>query len=150
MEKEESNLVKRAILVFVAFLSVGSAFCRGAGEPLLEILTDTKQERDGLPVLSPHHETARISRELSRGFLATMLRLYRSVQVYLDPETVQKPAYLLFSSNQGGFPRFGSYLNGERNPNTAYVDLYGRKRLQLAGHFGAGTTPVRAYVIYPS
>jgi hypothetical protein len=105
--------------------------------PLLAVLSDTGEMRDGLAVLRRHSEEQRIVAELSRGFPLKVTRLYRYVQSYLHSQSGQplEPAYLLFSSNQGGFPRFGFYLLDEAKHGVAYVDLYRSK--VLSGRFGA-------------
>jgi hypothetical protein len=94
--------------------------------PLLVVLTDTEQLRDGRHVFAPHPAAAQISRELLRGFPARMVRLYRMEQAYLHHLTGSpiEPAYLEFSKRQGGFPGFGFWLGGEAKPQAGYVDLY--------------------------
>ncbi len=113
----------------------GSANCQDS--PLLVILTDTGRTREGLPVLSHHADEKSIAKALSRGFTLKILRLYRDVQIYMKPgtNTRPEPAYLLFSSRQGGFPRFGFCLDDQIKPGIGYVDLF--KTKNLAGRFGS-------------
>jgi hypothetical protein len=63
--------------------------------------------------------------------------LYRLAQQLLARERGQpvEPAYLLRSSNQGGFPRLGFYLDDVPKRNVAYVDVHHRN--QTGGRFGA-------------
>jgi hypothetical protein len=86
-----------------------------SADPLLVVLTDTGKIRDGYPVLRHHPDDARIASVLSRGFSGKILRLYRLEQTYLEraARIRPEPAYLLFSNHQGGFPRFGFYLEDE-------------------------------------
>ncbi len=116
---------------------VGFGSAQNRGGPLLVILADSGQTRDGLPVLKHHPDEKTVAEALSKGFPLKILRLYRDVQVYLNPDSHIRlePAYLLFSSHQGGFPRFGFYLNDEIKPGIGYVDLF--KTKTLVGHFSA-------------
>ncbi len=120
------------MLCYVGFVSA-----QGKDNPLLVILADSGQTRDGLAVLNPHPDAKTIVGVLSRGFPLKILRLYRDVQVYLNPggSARPEPAYLLFSSHQGGFPRFGFYFNDEIKPGIGYVDLF--KTKTLVGRFSA-------------
>jgi len=118
-------------------LYCGFTFAQIKENPLLVVLSDTGQVREGLPVLKPHPEGRAIAEVLLRGFPLKMLRLYRYVQIYLNASLNLRPepAYLLFSSHQGGFPRSGFYLQDELKKGTGYVDLFKTKR--LTGHFSA-------------
>jgi hypothetical protein len=91
--------------------------------PPLVILSDTGEERDGLPVVIPHPAPEPYLRVLTRGYSGRLLRLYAMAQRFAHPGRAPQPAYLVLSSHQGGFPRFGFYFNGAQ-PGTAYVDLH--------------------------
>ena len=107
-----------------------------AADPRLVILAETGQERNGLPVLHTHSGADEIAQLLARGFSGRWLRLYQYEQEYLRRATGSEPepAYLLLSSRQGGFPRFGFYLDGQEKRNVGYVDLY--KTRVLRKRFG--------------
>jgi hypothetical protein len=102
-----------------------------SADSLLVVLADTGKIREGHPVLMHHQDEAAISGILSRGFSGRILRLYRLEQTYLERAAGirPEPAYLLFSKHQGGFPRFGFYLNDEDKRHVGYVNLYQTKRL---------------------
>jgi hypothetical protein len=102
----------------------------------LVALAPTGQTAAGLPVLALR-KAGEIDRVLGRGFCGRLLRLYALEQEYLHRETGREPepAYLLLSSQQGGFPRFGFVLNGVRKPDAGYVDLH--QSSSLMGRFGA-------------
>ncbi len=107
------------------------------GPPLLVVLAETGQERDGLPIYTRHPDAARYEAVLTHGLSGRMLRVYRWVQTFVaarDGGAIE-PAYLLMSGHQGGFPRFGFWLDGERKPQVGYVDLY--RDSNLTGRFGA-------------
>jgi len=118
-------------------LALAAATARAADQPLLVILEETGQSREGFPVLRLHPDQQRIVATLSRGFSGRLIRLYRIEQEYRYSEGGPKPepAYLLFSSTQGGFPRSGFYLGAEDKRKVAYVDLY--RTQPLVGRFGA-------------
>lgn len=99
------------------------------------LLSDTGERRDDLPVVVPHPSPEPYVTELTRGFSGRLLRLYPMVQRFAHPERQPQPAYLVLSGNQGGFPRFGMYLDGRRLPHAAYVDLH--RNGDLANRFGA-------------
>jgi hypothetical protein len=108
-----------------------------SGPPLLVVLAETGQEREGLPVYTRHPDAARYEAVLTRGLAGRMLRIYRWEQTFLvgrDGGAIE-PAYLLMSGNQGGFPRFGFWLDGERKAKAGYVDLY--RDSDLTGRYGA-------------
>jgi len=97
----------------------------------------TGETRDGLPVYRRDPDEAAYVTVLSRGFSGRLLQLYRWEQQLLarrDGTTIE-PAYLLLSTTQGGFPRFGFWLDGQRKANVGYVDLH--QRQALSGQFGA-------------
>ncbi|MBZ5498177.1 MAG: hypothetical protein LAP85_17390 [Acidobacteriia bacterium] len=108
-----------------------------AVEPKLVILVETGQSRDGLPVLGLDRDPAKVTGVLSRGFAGRLLRLYQYEQEYLRRASGSQPepAYLLLSSQQGGFPRFGFYLDKEEKRHAGYVDLFRASPLQ--GRFGS-------------
>jgi hypothetical protein len=97
-----------------------------ASGPNLVILVETGTNRDGVPVLKPHPDASAISRLLARGFSGWLLRLYQYEQEYLRRAAgwQTEPAYLLLSGRQGGFPRFGFYLEDQDKRQAGYVDLY--------------------------
>lgn len=125
----------RMLVFCLAFLCL-TASPAPAADPLLVVLSDTGKIRDGCPVLRHHPDEARIASVLSRGFSGKILRLYRLEQTYLEraDRIRPEPAYLLYSNHQGGFPRFGFYLEDEDKRNAGYVDLYQTKT--LTGQFG--------------
>jgi hypothetical protein len=106
-------------------------------EARLVILRETGQVRDGLPVLSQHDSSSVIAAALQHGFGGVALRLFQMEQRYLleHEGTDVEPAYLLLSGNEGGFPRFGFYLDEESKREVGFVDLHRSKR--LSGRFGA-------------
>ena len=103
----------------------------------LVVLRETGESRDGLPVLTAHDSSSVIVASLQRGFGAVALRLFQMEQRYLQEHegTVMEPAYLLLSENEGGFPRFGFYLDDENKASVGFVDLHRSK--PLSGRFGA-------------
>ncbi len=103
----------------------------------LVVLRETGEERDGLPVLTAHDSSSAIVASLRRGFGAVALRLFQMEQRYLleHEGSGMEPAYLLLSENEGGFPRFGFYLDDERKTSVGFVDLHRSK--PLSGRFGA-------------
>lgn len=125
----------RPLLYLSLLLSAGTT--SGAEQPLLVILEETGQTREGFPVLRVHPEQDRIVRTLSRGFSGRLVRLYREVQDerHKAGGPQPEPAYLLFSSQQGGFPRLGFCLGSEDKRQVWYVDLH--RRQNLVGRFGA-------------
>jgi hypothetical protein len=93
-----------------------------ADRPLV-VLSATGDQRDGQPVVVPHPEPAPYLSVLTRGYSGRLLRLYQLAQQFAHPGRAPQPAYLVLSDNQGGFPRFGFHLEGQR-PSTASVDLH--------------------------
>jgi hypothetical protein len=114
-----------------------AAVALGRDQAALVVLAPTGRERDGLPVMKPHPEAARIAATLQRGFSGRMLRLYAWVQHYLQREDgrVPEPAYLVLSDHAGGFARVGLYLDTVRKADAGWVDL--RVRGRLTGRFGS-------------
>lgn len=113
---------------------------------LLVVLRDTGQRgEDGLPVLLPDEGAGPVAEALLRGFSGRLLRLYRMIQERLcrqgeggpepEPEVEPEPAYLVLSSNDGGFARSGFYLGAQKNSHTWYVDL--KRGGPLTGAWGA-------------
>ena len=105
--------------------------------PLLIVMTPTGGSRDGLPVYRPHPNGRAYVTLLSQGFAGTLLRLYRLEQQFLALRdgTIVEPAYLLVSRNEGGFPRYGFWLDDTPKRGAGYVDLH--ERLDGSGRFGA-------------
>jgi hypothetical protein len=94
--------------------------------PLLQVVADSGEAREGLPVFRPHPDAARISAEVLRGFPSRMVVLYRLEQEYLRRRrgSTVEPAYLEFSKRQGGFPGVGFWLGSQSKREAGYVDLY--------------------------
>ena len=105
--------------------------------PLLVVLTDTGLKRDGLAVLTNSPDGSRGREVLERGFSGRLLRLYRWVQSqrFRRDGAPIEPAYLALTRNQGGFPRYGFFLDGAAKREVAYIDLH--RNLGLSGRFGA-------------
>jgi len=106
-------------------------------EPLLVVLAPTGETREGLPVYARHPDAEAHEAVLQAGFSGRLLRVFRLEQQFLrlrDGRAVE-PAYLLLSTNQGGFPRFGFWLDDERKDDVGYVDLH--ESSTLSGRFGA-------------
>jgi hypothetical protein len=91
--------------------------------PLLVVLSDTGEERDGLPVVVPHPQPGEYLRVLSAGYSGRLLRLYALAQHFARSERPPQPAYLVLSNHQGGFPRYGFHFEGQKR-EVAYVDLH--------------------------
>jgi hypothetical protein len=94
-------------------LAITAPVVAAAQPPRLLVLEPRGASRDGLPVLD-RRPPGDIDRLLARGFSGRLVRLYALEQEYLRRETgvAPEPAYLLLSTQQGGFPRFGFVLNG--------------------------------------
>ena len=121
----------------VAFLlQLTAAIPAPAAPQSVVLLSPSGTSRNGLPVLE-RRAPNEVSRVLARGFSGRLLRLYALEQEYLrrDSGAPPEPAYLLLSTQQGGFPRFGFVLDGVDKPAAGYVDLHQGSR--LAGRFGA-------------
>ncbi len=111
-----------------------AAFAAPVAEPpLLVVLSPTGAEREGLPVLAVHTESARIAASLDRGVAAEMLRVYRFLQI--GARRGIEPAYLLLSNEEGGFPRYGFWLGDLKKPGTPFIDIH--HEWPLHGSFGA-------------
>jgi hypothetical protein len=115
--------------------SIGAQPVAPAAGPVM--LAPTGQVRDGLPVFTRDTGAADTAAALRRGFSGRLLRLYAMQQAWLARETGRppEPAYLLLSDRQGGFPRFGFYLDGECKAGVGYVELH--RRSTVSGRFGA-------------
>ncbi len=109
-------------LVMLALLATWPAVVAAAEEPLLVLLTETGEERDGLPVLALHPGADEVAAGL--GLNGALLRVYRHVQGYLELKggARPEPAYVLLSSRQGGFAREGFHLGDEDKSRAGYVD----------------------------
>jgi hypothetical protein len=127
------SLSSRGLLVLTMLLG---GFVAGA-EAQLRILTTTGEMRDGLPVVHPHPDAAATERALTRGYSGRLLRLYALEQEFLRQKTgaTPAPAYLVLSDRQGGFPKFGFYLDEVKQADVGWVDLHRDSR--LSGRFGA-------------
>jgi hypothetical protein len=104
---------------------------------LLVLLTDTGEEREGLPVLQPLAEAEDVKRALERGLSGTLLRVYRWTQAYLQRAEgiAPEPAYVLLSDRQGGFAREGFFLGDVDKGHVGYVDVH--REWAVTGRFGA-------------
>ena len=125
------------LLLLAAPAAAGASPQTSPSEQLLVVLTDTGSEREGLPVYARHPDPDRHLAVLTRGFSGRLLRLYRLEQQFLaarDGRAIE-PAYLLLSTNQGGFPRFGFWLGDEKKDGVGYVDLH--RDSDLSGRLGA-------------
>ena len=124
------------VLRAVVCLLVASSIPALAAPQALVVLSPAGTSRNALPVLERQPAGA-VGPVLGRGFSGRLLRLYAMQQEYLRQETgaAPEPAYLLLSTQQGGFPRFGFVLDGEEKPDAGYVDLHRGSR--LSGRFGA-------------
>ncbi len=120
----------RRLFFLIALLLPPTA---AASEPLLVVLTETGRERDGLPVLALHPDNARIAAQLDRGITAELIRVHRMLQIPRGNE--MEPAYVLLSSRQGGFARYGFWLGEEKKKEVAYVDVH--RDWGISGRLGA-------------
>ena len=126
------------LVLAAAGMSVAAPSPPGTDElPLLVVLTDTGAKRDGLAVLTRSPDEKGCHELLQRGFSGRLLRLYRWLQSYRFKRegTPIEPAYLALTMNQGGFPRYGFYLDGAPKREVAYIDLH--RNSALSGRFGA-------------
>jgi hypothetical protein len=127
-----------ACLTFAVLATPARAIAAGPPDrPLLVVLAETGESREGFPVLRLHPDPRANLDVLTHGFAATMVRLYAYEQAYLQRKEGRRPesAYLLRSSQQGGFARTGFWLGLEDKRTVGYVDLHRRSR--LTGIFGA-------------
>ena len=103
----------------------------------LVLLTDTGEERDGLPVLAIDDHAHEVADALRRGLSGTLLRVYQLSQIYLQLKEgiAPEPAYVLLSERQGGFARVGFVLGAEKKRTTSYLDVH--RDWPATGRFGA-------------
>lgn len=109
------------LAVLLAQAATGSVGTPGA----VVVLSDTGSMRDGLPVVVRHPDPGRYAAVLGRGFARRTARLYELAQRFSHPDLPPQPAYLVLSDNQGGFPRYGFFLDSPQR-TTAYIDLHRR------------------------
>ncbi len=104
---------------------------------LLVVLTDTGQQREGLPVFVRHPQSAQIASQLDRGLTAELIRVYSLLQVRQQRASGRPvdPAYLLLSDRQGGFAKYGFWLGAQKKPDAAYIDVH--RSWAITGQFGA-------------
>ncbi len=126
-----------AIALVLGIVGRQAPDARPDAQPLLVVLAPTGETRDGLPVYVPHPDASAHEAALGRGFSGRLIRLFRYEQQFLSTRDGRpiEPAYLLLSTNQGGFPRFGFWLGDERKANVGYVDLH--ERSAISGQYGA-------------
>ncbi|MCA9717504.1 MAG: hypothetical protein H6713_12455 [Myxococcales bacterium] len=105
--------------------------------PLLVVLDETGESRDGRPVLTRHPAPEAATSVLTRGLAGALVRAYAMEQEYLRraEQRAPEPAYILLSSRQGGFAREGFWLDDEDKPEAGYVDLH--RDWPLTGKFGS-------------
>lgn len=107
--------------------------------PRFVILEPTGEKKNQLPVLEIFREvndSKRIVEDLFRtSFMRESVKLYFLAQNYLINLGVldkHEPAYLLLSSEQGGFPRFGFWLRGvdgdSEKRDVPYIELVKKDR----------------------
>lgn len=138
MTSSLSQLARATVLV--AAVVLGTTSTTAAAEPweLVVVLADTGRTcQSGLPVLTRHPQAERHLPVLTTGMSGRLVRAYRLEQQWLaarDGRAIE-PAYLLLSSNQGGFARTGFCLDDEPKPQAGFVDLPASQR--LSGAFGA-------------
>jgi len=126
-----------SVLALAASQAFGAPGSDTTEPPLLVVLNDTGMQREGLPVLAPAPDGRRWAGVLERGFSGRLLALYRCVQTrrFARDGTPVEPAYLALTANQGGFPRYGFFLDGTAKREVAYIDLH--RKSHLSGRFGA-------------
>lgn len=125
-----------AVLCIAAILALAAPVA--AADPGLVVLHDTGKVEQNLPVLARDPAPQDVEAALTKGFSGRMLRLYAWAQTYLQNKTgrTPEPAYLLFSTTQGGIPKQGLVLDGNAKPDAGYVDLYLGSRRRLVGDLG--------------
>ena len=132
--------LRSATFTLAILCLAGSALASSSSpreQPLIVVLAETGTEVDGLPVLTLHPDGDRIAAEIEKGVAGELARVYRLLQIGAarDARQTIEPAYLLLSSKQGGFARYGFWLDEEKKDGTAFVDLH--KSSELNGRFGA-------------
>ena len=77
-----------AALVLSVLVGVGAGggveAQEAAASPLLVILTETGQTKEGLPVLAAHPDADEARDKLLRGFSGRVMRIYRMARTYLE------------------------------------------------------------------
>lgn len=133
----EGTVNGKSCLRLQNFLLLGALVVSPVAAQRLVVLTDTGVERDGLPVLTRHPEADQIAEQLDTGLIRRVSRLYGWVEDYRTRAggPPAEPIYLFLSSNQGGFPRYGFFLDDEKKPDVAFVDL--NQSSALTGRFGS-------------
>jgi hypothetical protein len=94
-------------------------------ETPVRVLSAIGERRADLPVAVAHPEPDPYLRVLTRGYAARLLRLYQLEQRFVRPGHKPQPGLLVITDTQGGFPRWGLYLDSPQ-PGLAYVDLHRR------------------------
>jgi hypothetical protein len=124
------------LMLTVLFASRIESSPAESGE-LFVVMAETGRIRDGLPVFLPEASAESTRQVLLRGFSGRWLKLFQYVQAYrrANGGPSMEPAYLLLSSNEGGFPRFGFWSEGQAKKDVGYVDLHRRSR--VSGRFGS-------------
>ncbi|MGE3277125.1 MAG: hypothetical protein AB7O67_18580 [Vicinamibacterales bacterium] len=124
-------------LVLVSILVLALCAVAAPADAQLVVLETTGEVRAGLPVVHAASDAGAALAILSRGYSGRLLRLYALEQEFLRrlEGRTPMPAYLVFTDQQGGFPRAGFVLEGEPRPEVAWVDLHRGSR--LSGRFGA-------------
>ena len=133
-----SQVVCATVLVAAGVLSAAATKVSAQSPELVVVLADTGRTcQSGLPVLTRHPQAEHYRPVLTTGMSGRLVRAYRLEQQWLAARDgrVIEPAYLLLSSNQGGFPRTGFCLDGEPKPQAGFVDLPASQR--PSGAFGA-------------
>jgi len=137
----QSKIVNRkskalCLLVLATAQASGALSPDTTEPPLLVVVSDTGLEREGLPVFTQAPDGRRWLEALERGFSGRLLRLYRRVQTkrFGRDGTPIEPAYLALTGHQGGFPRYGFFLDGTAKRGVAYIDLH--RNSHLSGRFG--------------
>ncbi len=130
-------LLPLSVLVLLLSVSLDAIAADNTEQHGLVVLAETGQTRNDVPVFRHHRDEARIAAILSGGFAGRLVRLFGYEQRYLQKKggPAPEPAYLLLSSKEGGFARFGFYLDAEDKRSAGYVDL--PREQAMTGEFGA-------------
>lgn len=120
-------------LLLLLLPATGFARNAPAEPPLLVVLRPAGSEREGLPVLAVHPDSARLAASIDRGLAAEILRVNRFLQI--GRGRAIEPAYLLLSEEEGGFARFGFWLGDRKKSETPFVDIH--RDWSVSGRFGA-------------
>jgi len=122
------------IILLIATLGFNSHILPAQPDPFIQIMQETGEMREDLPVMELVPETDTLSRMVYRSirssFLERFLELYRLCQCYLVGEGILQdvePAYLALTDHQGGFAKQGFYLKREAGEpvrkDLPYVDI---------------------------